>query len=259
MKIDLSGKTALVCGSTFGIGNAIAKAFAEAGAKLVLAARTESELEKLSRTLPNAPHRFIVADFFENESFAAQIKKIAAEGTKLDVVVNNAGGPPPGALLEADANELIKAFEAHVATAQKLAKIIVPKMKESRWGRIINIISIGLKQPIPNLGVSNVVRGAMGAWAKTLSLELAPFGITVNNILPGYTETSRLIALFEKNAAREKISSKEYADKIKSTIPAKRFASPEEIANAALFLASDYAAYINGVNLPVDGGFLNCL
>jgi 3-oxoacyl-[acyl-carrier protein] reductase len=174
-------------------------------------------------------------------------------------LVNNTGGPAPGKISEAQKDDLINAFNQHIITSQMITTKLLPYMIKAQFGRIINIISIGVKQPIENLGVSNTIRGAMASWAKTLSREVAMNGITVNNILPGYTATERLSYLFKNNAEKQGISVDEYSNGIKLMIPSGRFAQPEEIAFVAGFLSSDFASYINGINLPVDGGYLRTL
>ena len=172
----------------------------------------------------------------------------------VDIVVNNTGGPPGGPLLEASIEDLQKAYDLHVKSSQIIAKNLVPKMKKKKWGRIINIISTSVKQPIPNLGVSNTIRGAMGNWSKTLATELGSFGITVNNILPGATETERLSELINKKAEKNNLAIEDVTQRMRKEIPSGRFANPNEIAFGACFLASDKASYINGVNLVIDGG-----
>ncbi|MEO8514138.1 MAG: SDR family oxidoreductase [Ignavibacteria bacterium] len=262
MKIDLTEKNALVCGSTQGIGEAIAMEFAACGASVVLVARNEESLRNVLRGLPASKtqnHNFIVADFSDPESLRAKLHNFVSENPPVHILVNNTGGPKGGEIHKADTSEFENAFKNHLICNQILVQALCEGMKKEKYGRIINIISTSVKQPIRNLGVSNTIRAAVANWAKTLSVELAPFGITVNNILPGATKTERLYGLFE---ARSKASGKS-VDEVKTEwmgeIPAGRFAEPEELAYAAAFLASPLAGYINGINLPVDGGRLNCL
>jgi 3-oxoacyl-[acyl-carrier protein] reductase len=179
---------------------------------------------------------------------------VAHDPDNVHILVNNTGGPPAGPLSEAQPHELEEAFRMHVLSYQYLALAVLPGMKAAGYGRIINIISTSVKQPIPGLGVSNTIRGAVANWAKTLSLEVAPWGITVNNVLPGYTETDRLHSLIQQKAADAHESYQTVAERMQRSVPAGRFGQPEELANAAVFLASPLAGYINGVNLPVDGG-----
>jgi 3-oxoacyl-[acyl-carrier protein] reductase len=262
MKIDLTGKNALVCGSTQGIGKAIAMEFAACGAGVVLVARNEDSLRNVLRELPASKtqnHNFIVADFSDPEGLRAKLHNFVSENPAVHILVNNTGGPKGGEIHKADTSEFENAFKNHLVCNQILVQALYEGMKKEKYGRIINIISTSVKQPIRNLGVSNTIRAAVANWAKTLSVELAPYGITVNNILPGATKTERLFGLFE---ARSKASGKtveEVKTEWMGEIPAGRFAEPEELAYAAAFLASPMAGYINGINLPVDGGRLNCL
>lgn len=262
MKIDLTGKRALVCGSTQGIGRAIAIQFASCGASVVLVARNEASLRSVLRELPASKtqnHNFIVADFSDPEGLRQKMKNFVSENPPVHILVNNTGGPKGGDIHKAETSEFEQAFRNHLICNQILVQAVCDGMKQENYGRIINIISTSVKQPIKNLGVSNTIRAAVANWAKTLSVELAPYGITVNNILPGATKTERLYGIFE---ARSKVSGKtieEISNEFLGEIPTGRFAEPEEPAYAAAFLASPLAGYINGINLPVDGGRLNCL
>ena len=259
MNIRLDGRTALVCGSSKGIGKAIALQFAEIGADVILLARSEDLLKDLLAKLPRNSgqnHSYIVGNTSKPEWLVWEVNNKIEEYGAIHILVNNSGGPPSGLASEASEEEYLSGFTNHVITSNKFVRALLPGMKQAGYGRIINIISVGLKQPIENLGVSNTIRGAMGSWAKTLSRELGIFGITVNNILPGQTDTERLMALIKLNAAREGKSIEEKIDEMKSEIPLRRFAHPEETAFAAAFLASEFASFINGISLPVDGGFL---
>ncbi len=262
MLIDLSNKNAVVCGSTQGIGRAIALQFAASGASVVLVARNEERLRKVLRELSSSKeqnHNIIVADFSDPETLKEKIYNFVSENPPVHILVNNTGGPKSGEAYKAGAEEFENAFRNHLICNQILVRALIDGMKKEKYGRIINIISTSVKQPIRGLGVSNTIRAAVAAWAKTLASELAPMGITVNNILPGATKTERLYSLFE---ARSKATGKT-EDEVKkewlNDIPAGRFAEPEELAYAAAFLASPLAAYINGINLPVDGGRLQTL
>ncbi len=262
MKIQLNGKHALVCGSTQGIGKAIALEFAALGASVTLIARNESALQSVLRELPagsSQQHGFVQADFTQPDALRQKIAAYLADHSPVHILVNNTGGPAGGPLLDADSAAFANAFSQHLICNQLLAQAVVPGMKSAGYGRIINIISTSVKQPIPGLGVSNTIRGAVANWAKTLAGELASFGITVNNILPGATKTQRLFSLFDAHAAQQGKTAKEIAESWRQAIPAKRFAEPAELAFAAAFLASPAAGYINGINLPVDGGRTNCL
>ncbi|MDQ1266746.1 MAG: 3-oxoacyl-[acyl-carrier protein] reductase [Bacteroidota bacterium] len=261
MNLRIDGRNALVCGASQGIGRALAIQFALMGGNVTIVARNAENLESVCNELYNSGsqnHDFVAADFTEPKE---AIKEIAAQVVKkpIHILVNNTGGPPPGELYKADSMELELAFRRQVVMSQMLVHLTVEGMKSENFGRIINIISIGLKQPIPGLGISNTIRGAVGSWAKTISRELAPFGITVNNILPGYTKTSRLESLFESRAKSAGKTPEQMEAETVSQIPAGRLAMPEELGYLAGFLVSDKAAYITGTSIPIDGGFLSCL
>ena len=262
MKIDLKNKNAVVCGSTQGIGKAIAIELASAGANIILISRNEESLRKVLRELPAAKtqnHNFIVADFSEPEELRKKLKNFTSENPPVHILINNSGGPNPGEAVSADTSEFIKAFSNHLICNQILVQAVVEGMKKEKYGRIINIISTSVKQPLKGLGVSNTIRGAVASWAKTLSGELAQFGITVNNVLPGATKTERLNAIYENKSKASGKSIDDIKNEMLKEIPANRFAAPEEIAYAVTFLASEYAGYINGINVPVDGGRTLCL
>lgn len=256
MNLDLTNKNALVCGSTAGIGKASAIQLAKLGATITLFARDEEKLRETLIELPHEKgqkHNYFVADFSNPEQVREKAKKAASDKI-IHILVNNTGGPKGGPIFSADPEEFIKAFSMHVVCNQLLAQALVPGMKEADYGRIINIISTSVKQPIDNLGVSNTIRGAVASWSKTLANELGQYGITVNNILPGFTATDRLEDIVGSAAKRNNKSEEEASNAMKNQVPAKRFAQPGEIANAVAFLASEAASYINGINLPVDGG-----
>jgi 3-oxoacyl-[acyl-carrier protein] reductase len=256
MQLSLKGKTAVVCGSTQGIGLAIAEELAQLGAKCILLARNEEalkvavqELEQLS----TAGHSYAVADFAKVEEVKAAIGKIAAQQT-IHILINNTGGPAAGPIIDADPNAFVAAFNQHLVNNHNLVQAMVPGMKAEGWGRIINIISTSVKIPLNNLGVSNTIRGAVASWAKTMANELGQYGITVNNVLPGFTNTARLESLIKTNAQKGNKSEEEVAKKMAQEVPAKRFGTAAEVAAVAAFLASPAAAYVNGVSIPVDGG-----
>ncbi len=255
MEINLNGLKVMVCGSTQGIGNAVAILFAQVGAEVVLVARNKKALEAMVEELPNngnQKHDFIVADFSHPQHLKEVVETYCKEH-KIHVLVNNTGGPAAGLISEEPLEHFINAFEQHLICNHVLAQAVLPGMKELGYGRIINVISTSVKQPIPGLGVSNTVRAAVANWAKTLSREVAPFHITVNNVLPGATDTQRLDALIQSKANKFNIPTEDIALEMKKEIPMKRFARAEEIAYAVIFLASPFAAYISGINLPVDG------
>jgi 3-oxoacyl-[acyl-carrier protein] reductase len=255
MHLSLDGKRALVCGASRGIGRAVAVALAGAGAEVVALARRAEALETLIRELPaggGRTHRSVTADMSDPEGLVGAVQA-ALPGT-VHVLVNNSGGPAPGPVRDAQPRAFVDALTQHVVAAHRLAGLLLPGMRDAEYGRIINIISTSVKQPIPGLGVSNTVRGAMASWAKTLAGEVAGEGITVNNVLPGATRTERLDEILAVRAERSGFTVEEMAAAWAAEIPAGRFAAPEEIASAVTFLASPAASYINGINLPVDGG-----
>jgi len=256
MDISLVGKNALVCGSTQGIGKAVAIELALLGASVTLVARNEAKLKltlgELSKST-GQKHNYIVADF----NFIDQLKDVVAKYVKdkiYHVLINNTGGPPAGLAIDAQLEDFVKAFSSHLLCNQILVQAVVPGMKESGYGRVINIISTSVKIPIRGLGVSNTIRGAVANWSKTLSVELAPCGITVNNVLPGSTKTSRIDAIIKSTSEKTGKSPDKVREDMIAEIPAGRMAEASEVAAAVAFLASPAAGYINGINVPVDGG-----
>ncbi|GAB4006112.1 SDR family oxidoreductase [Spirosoma migulaei] len=257
MNLDLTDKTALVCGSTQGIGRATAIELALLGATVVLVARNEETLKKTLTELnteKDQVHRYIVADFSQPGAVAKAIAEYLAVFPEMHILINNTGGPAGGPLIDAKADEFVQTFHNHLLNNQTLVQAVVPAMKQAGYGRIVNIISTSVKQPIVGLGVSNTIRGAVAQWAKTLSLEIARFGITVNNVLPGYTQTGRLEAVLAMRSKTSGKSKAEVAIQMESEIPTGRFVTPEEVAAAVAFLCTPAAASINGINVPVDGG-----
>ncbi|QHL88414.1 SDR family oxidoreductase [Nibribacter ruber] len=257
MDLNLQNKHAMVCGSTQGIGKAIAVELASMGATVTLVARNEARLQETVQELATSAgqqHRYVVADFTNPTQVQERIESHLQEMGQAHILVNNTGGPAGGPAINAQVEEFEKAFAAHLICNHVLAQATVPYMKEAKYGRIINIISTSVKQPIKGLGVSNTIRGAVANWAKTLSFELAPFGITVNNVLPGATLTARHHSLIEAKMEKTGQPRPSIEAEMLSGIPANRFAEAHEVASAAAFLASPAAGYINGINLPVDGG-----
>ena len=255
MNLNLEHKHALVCGSTQGIGKAAAIALANEGVKLTLVARNEAKLKAVIAALPNAEqHNYIIADFMNPTDLKSKVESYIQNNHGFHILINNTGGPRSGAIINASLEEFENAFTQHLKCNHVLAQLTVPFMKEESYGRIINVISTSVKEPIEGLGVSNTIRNAVGNWSKTLSFELGQFGITVNNVLPGFTETERLNEIIKIKADQAQTSIEEMTAIMKNYTPAKRFAKPEETANAVVFLASAAASYINGVNIPVDGG-----
>ena len=255
MNIDLHGKRAFVCGSTRGIGRAVAIELASLGAEIVLLARNEDALKKVLASLsPGKNHRYIVVDFEKPDELKEKVIMHLKESGAVHILVNNTGGPPGGPITAATTEEFTRAFSSHLICNQVLAQAVLEGMKKLNYGRIINIISTSVKQPLKGLGVSNTIRAAVANWAKTWSNEVAPFGITVNNVLPGATLTDRLQSIIESKATKAGLTTAQIEDEMLLEIPMKRFATPEEIAHAVAFLASPAASYITGINIPVDGG-----
>jgi 3-oxoacyl-[acyl-carrier protein] reductase len=256
MNLDLTGKNALVCGSTQGIGKASAMELASLGAKVVLMARNEDALKQVKSELPGkVNHDFIVADFSNPESVKrVLISYLEKTGIQFNILVNNTGGPAGGPIVNAETDAFVKTFSQHLVVNHLLVQSLLEGMKSSGYGRIINVISTSVKQPLTGLGVSNTVRGAVANWAKTMANELGQFGITVNNVLPGATATARLKSIIENKSAKTGQPVETVEKQMLSSIPLGRFAEASEVANAVAFLASPAAAYINGINVPVDGG-----
>ncbi len=261
MNIDLEGKHALVCGASRGIGRATAEALAGLGASVSLAARSREALEAAAGELAAAgggQHHAVPVDFSDPEA-ASETLAAHFETHPIQIVVNNAGGPPPGPIAEADAKSFTDGFRTHLLANQAIVQAALPGMRAAGYGRIVNIISTSVYEPIPGLGVSNTIRAAVAAWAKTLSRELAPEGFTVNNVLPGFTATDRLDSLIRGRAEKAGVSESRIAQDMRSGVPMGRFAEPGEVASAIAFLATPAAAYISGQSLAVDGGRLNSI
>ncbi|MBX3017550.1 MAG: SDR family oxidoreductase [Bdellovibrionaceae bacterium] len=253
--MDLTGRTALVCGASQGIGQAAAVALSELGARVILVARSAENLEKTRSLLTpsrGGRHEVWPCDLSVEAELDGLLQKAKAAG--IEIVVNNTGGPKGGPITQAAASEFETAFRQHIVSAQKILQAVLPHMKEQKFGRFVNVISTSVKAPIAGLGVSNTIRAAMANWAKTVAGEVAPFGITMNNVLPGYTQTARLEQLRKNGATARQVSESDVEKQWLSTIPAGRFGEAWELGAAIAFLASPAAGYINGINLPVDGG-----
>ncbi|HSN18790.1 MAG TPA: SDR family oxidoreductase [Gammaproteobacteria bacterium] len=255
--LRLDGKWALVCGASKGIGAAAAYALADLGADVTLVARTEEGLKETFQRLPatgTQRHGYFAADFDDTSGLKAALDAWLKRTPKVHILVNNTGGPPGGPASVARPEEYLAAFNRHLIGGQTLVQALLPAMRAAGYGRIINVISTSVKEPIKGLGVSNTVRGAVASWSKTLAGELGKDGITVNNVLPGFTRTGRMESLFQARAEKEHRSVADVEADARGLIPLGRFAEPEEIAAAIAFLASPAASYITGVSLPVDGG-----
>jgi 3-oxoacyl-[acyl-carrier protein] reductase len=253
----LDGRRSLVCGSSQGIGRACAVELARLGSAVTVVARDEAALRKVVAelaTVGGSGHHYIIADFVDPQSLQTKVSAHLKDVGAIHILINNTGGPPHGALVEAKPEQFLQAISNHIVCNQLLVQTLLPGMKAAGYGRIVNIISTSVVAPIKGLGVSNTTRGAVANWGRTLAGELAPFGITVNNILPGYTATARLQSLFQAKAEKAGTSAAEIERQTVESIPMGRLASPEEIAAVVGFLASPGASYLTGVNLPVDGG-----
>ena len=263
MNLKLTNKNAFVCGSTQGIGKAVAIELAELGANVTLIARNEEKLKAAIKDLnieKGQQHDYIVADFSKPDELKQSVEAYQKRSAKpIHILLNNTGGPPGGPITEATIEEFLSAFNQHLICNHILVQAVLEGMKKEGYGRIINIISTSVKAPLPNLGVSNTIRAAVGNWSKTLANEVGKYGITVNNVLPGATETERLTSIIDKKASNSGVERQKVEEKMQAEIPAGRFGKAEEIAAAAAFLATPAAAYINGINVPVDGGRTVCL
>lgn len=259
MEINLQEKTAFVCGSTQGIGKATAIELANLGAEIVLIARNEEKLQKTLIELDASRgqnHQYLVADFSQPELLKQTLESYLSklEKPKAHILINNTGGPKGGEIFKASTEDFEKAYQMHLICNHILVQTLVPWMREVNYGRIINIISTSVKEPIDGLGVSNTTRWAVASWAKTLSKELGKWRITVNNVLPGFIETSRLEEIVQNQSQKLGVSPQQVRQNMVASVPVGRIAQPQELAQAVAFLASPAAAYITGINLPVDGG-----
>jgi 3-oxoacyl-[acyl-carrier protein] reductase len=251
---EFTGLRALVCGASAGIGLATAKLLAQRGAQVYLLARNESSLRVALNELDHSErHRIVCADMTVPESAVSAITSLKERPT-FHVLINNTAGPPPGAISQASSDQFTGCFQQHVLCAHALTQHLLPGMLAAKFGRIVNVISTSVKEPIQGLGVSNTIRAAMASWAKTLAGEVAADGITVNNVLPGYTKTQRLQAIIEKKSQSTGMTAEQVLQSMLGEVPMRRAADPSEIASAIVFLCSRSAGYITGINLPVDGG-----
>ena len=256
MDLNLSGKHALVCGASEGIGRAAAIELALLGADVTVLARREAALQAVVDALPNdgmQRHGLLVADIAATDALRDAVATLAAS-RPVHILINNTGGPPGGAAHAADIAAYLDAFNKHLIANHTLLQAVLPGMRAAHWGRIVNVISTSVYEPIPNLGVSNTIRGAVASWAKTLSRELGGDGITVNNVLPGYTRTQRLDQILADRSAAIGKPQDEIANGMLSTVPVGRFAEAGEIGGVIAFLCTNAAAYVNGQSLAVDGG-----
>ena len=261
MEINLTGKSALIGGSSGGIGLGIAQQVAASGASVTLMARNEEKMKAVLANLPdgeNQSHQFLVVDFSDFEDFTEKISNYFANNT-VDILVNNTQGPPAGGALEQRTEDYQKAFNLLFKTVVFTTELALKNMQTKGWGRIINVASVSVQEPLNYLALSNTIRAAVVNWAKSLSIDVAKEGITVNNILTGYFDTERIAQLNSKKAETLGISKDKVRKAMENNVPAKRIGRPEEYGFLVTFLASDKAAYINGCNIPIDGGLLKSL
>ena len=262
MDLGLTNKIALVCGSSKGLGKATAKSLAQEGAAVILCSSNPDNLQKAKEDIQAVTSnevKAISANLSQPDDVDRLIEMLFEHSDHLDILVNNTGGPRPGKFNELNVGDWREAFEAMLISAVRLTKSVLPGMKSQRWGRILNITSIAVKQPVENLILSNSIRAGITGFARTLANEVAPFGITVNNILPGFTRTERLVSLAEDTARRKGISVDEAYQTWTKDIPMDRLGEPEEFGDVVTFLASEKASYVTGTSITVDGGWVRSL
>jgi len=257
MDLGLTGKIALVCGASRGLGFAIAQELAGEGCTVIICSRDRTRIEQAARriegTTGGSVYPFPV-DLAKTDPVERFATAIISKFNRIDILINNTGGPPAGMFMDFSEADWINTFQGTFLSAVSLTKRILPSMVTNNWGRIINLTSLTVKQPVDNLVLSNSIRMAIIGWAKTLSNQYAKYNITFNNIATGYMLTERLSSLAKNIAEREAIASDEVIARWEGQIPAQRLGKPEEIAGLVTFLASEKAAYITGTTIPVDGG-----
>ncbi len=261
MNISLEGKKALVGGSSAGIGKAIAIQLAKSGASVTIMSRSENKLKAIVADLPTdkgQKHQYIKVDFTNFDSF----KNIISEYFKsnsVDILVNNTQGPPAGSALDKSIDDYQAAFDLLFKTVVYTTELALEKMRANKFGRIINVSSVSVKEPLSYLVLSNSIRTAVTAWAKSLTMDVGPDNITINNTLTGYFNTERIEEIIRRKSAKTGISEADVRKTMESEVSVKRMGDPEEYANLVTFLASDLAGYISGINIPIDGGRLKSL
>ncbi|MGN6152997.1 MAG: SDR family oxidoreductase [Lysobacteraceae bacterium] len=261
MDLNLAGRHAFVCGASEGIGRATAHELALLGAHVTVLSRRADALQAVVAALPRSgaqAHALLAADVADTDRLRASVAAHVAS-RPVHILVNNTAGPAGGPVHAADEAAFLDTFRRHLLANQTLVQAVLPGMRAAGWGRIVNVISTSVYEPIPNLGVSNTIRAAVAGWAKTLSREVAADGITVNNVLPGYTETGRLAQILGDRARASGQSEDGVAAAMRASVPAGRFAKPEEVAAAIAFLCAPAAGYVNGISLAVDGGRLQSI
>lgn len=258
MDLGLTGKTALVLGASRGLGAAIARALAREGAEVVGGARSAERIAAWAEEWEDSARlriRGVAVDLGDRASVNRLANDLLTRGG-VDIMINNSGGPPPGPVTEIEPDAWLRQFESMAANLFELTRRLLPPMRERRWGRILTIASSGIEQPIPNLGLSNALRAAVAGWSKTLAHELAPFGITVNLVLPGRIATERVAELDRAAAERQGNTVAEIEEASRATIPVGRYGSPDELAAVVAFLAGRQASYVTGSKIRVDGGLI---
>ena len=261
MNISLVDKKALVGGSSGGIGKAIAQQLAESGASVTLMSHSEEKLKKIVSKLPThqgQQHQYVVVDFNDFEGYTKIIGSYF-ENNSVDILVNNTQGPAAGGALEKNVNDYQVAFDLLFKTVVYTTELALKSMLENQWGRIINVASVSVKEPLSYLALSNSIRAAVVTWAKSLATDVGKSNITVNSILTGYFDTDRINQLNAKKAEQMGIPQSEVRQEMEAKVPVQRIGDPEEYGYLATFLASDKAAYITGTNIPIDGGLLRSL
>ncbi|MFD0796661.1 SDR family oxidoreductase [Maribacter chungangensis] len=261
MKISLLGKKALVGGSSGGIGKAIAEQLAASGASVTLMARNENKLKTVVAGLATSEgqlHQYLVVDFSDLEGYKKRISTYF-ESNSVDILVNNTQGPPAGNALEKKVEDYQDAFDLLFKTVVHTTELALANMVKNQWGRIINVASVSVKEPLSYLALSNSIRASLVTWAKSLATDVGAEQITVNSILTGYFDTERIAQLNTKKAAQLGISPNDVLTDMKSKVPLKRIGDPKEYGYLVAFLASDKAAYISGTQIPIDGGLLKSL
>jgi 3-oxoacyl-[acyl-carrier protein] reductase len=261
MKISFIGKKALIGGSSRGIGRAIAKQLAKSGASITLMARREDKMKAIIEGLPkneSQSHQYLKVDFTDFESYKTILSTYFKSNT-VDILVNNTQGPEAGGALEKRVDDYQKAFDLLFKSVVYTTELALPQMQKSSWGRIINVASISVKEPLNYLALSNTIRAAVTTWGKGLAIDVGQYGITVNNVLTGYFDTERIAQLNTKKAEKMGVSETEVRSAMEQNVPVRRIGKPEEYGYLVAFLASDKSAYINGSNIPIDGGLLKSL
>jgi 3-oxoacyl-[acyl-carrier protein] reductase len=262
MKLNLENKTAYVGGSSKGLGLASAKALSTLGATVILVGRSEDTLRQALSTLDTSKgqqHRYLMVDYSQPVEVKTAVQKLVSEGTTVHILVNNTGGPHPGPAIDMSPEDYASAFQTQMVNFQALVQAFVPGMKAAKYGRIINLTSTSTREPLTAMGLSNTIRAAVANWGKSLATELGPFGITVNNILPGMHRTDRSESLIASRVKATGNTEEQVEAAMLADIPAGRFGEPEDFGEVLAFLCTPSAGYINGIDLPVDGGKLKGL